>query len=91
MVTCEAMATDSLPPTRYKHDCDRCIYLGRWDEYDLYFCADDLLGPTVVARYSSHGPDYASGLRVAAMIPELAEARTRAIAAGLLTSDMGEV
>ena len=78
------MANESLPLSRYKHDCDRCIYLGRWEEYDLYFCAYDLLGPTVIARFGSDGPDYASGLRVASMIPELAEARTRAIAAGLL-------
>jgi len=50
---------------RYEHDCDACIFLDRWKEYDLYICiADDKL-LNFVARHSSNGPDYTSGLNVA--------------------------
>jgi hypothetical protein len=42
---------------RYKHDCDNCIYVGRIDEYDIYYCSHST---SVVARYSDEGPDYTS-------------------------------
>lgn len=44
---------------RYIHDCDSCIYLGQYKEFDLYYCPGE---PTVVCRYSDDGPDYGSGL-----------------------------
>lgn len=61
---------------RYKHDCTSCTFLGRYSEYDLYFCKQGGNNPTVLARFSSQGPDYLSGMD-SEMAP-LAEARKRA-------------
>jgi len=47
---------------QYKHDCDRCIFLGREGEYDLYFCKDE---PTIICRYGNDGPEYGSGITFA--------------------------
>lgn len=44
---------------RYVHDCDRCVYLGQFEQYDLYYCPSE---PTIVCRFSSEDPDYNSGL-----------------------------
>lgn len=44
---------------RYIHDCDTCVFLGQYKEYDLYFCSNE---PTIICRYSDDGPDYSSGL-----------------------------
>jgi hypothetical protein len=48
------------------------VYLGRYSgeyriigeisHYDLWYCPQDLCGPTIVARWSSYGPDYGSGM-----------------------------
>lgn len=57
----------------HKHDCDCCEYLGTVTalpdafapsaiDYDLYFCAQGGIGPTVIARYGSEGPQYSSGI-----------------------------
>jgi hypothetical protein len=48
----------------FKHDCDDCEYLGHFDEHDLYYCKNG--GPTVIARWGGDGPDYASGMSIAA-------------------------
>ena len=69
---------------RYKHDCDKCKPLGEYGEADLYFCDQGGLGITVIARYSGNGPDYVSGLSAAPHIKDLAEAKKRAVAEGLL-------
>lgn len=47
---------------RYTHDCTNCNFLGQYKEFDLYVCAVGKKISTVIARYSSNGPDYASGL-----------------------------
>lgn len=44
---------------RYTHDCNTCVYLGQYKQYDLYYCAGE---PTIVCRYSDEGPEYNSGL-----------------------------
>jgi hypothetical protein len=69
----------------YEHDCEGCVYLGRFDddtyherELDLYFCGSQW-GSTVVARYSDSGPDYHSGLEFVGKIPALTEAWQRAV------------
>jgi hypothetical protein len=53
---------------RYEHDCSRCVFLGRYREYDLYWCPQDRsppnAWPTVIARWSSCGPDYLSGMPI---------------------------
>jgi hypothetical protein len=48
---------------RYQHDCDQCVFLGQWNEYDLYFCGEqgDVF-TTVIARYGNEGCEYSSGL-----------------------------
>lgn len=84
----------------YLHDCDSCIFLGNYiwknREYDLYVCKQGRLWPTVIARFSSDGPDYISGLETALLIeakPEkefddcypLVEAMNRAKGSGHLT------
>lgn len=48
---------------RYKHDCDKCTFLGTFEEYDLYFCGEGR--PTVIARFGHDGPSYYSGLTFA--------------------------
>ena len=40
----------------FKHDCEACISLGEFKGADLYTC----LGQSLVARFSSDGPDYTS-------------------------------
>lgn len=51
---------------RFDHDCDRCRYLGEFRAdsaeglWDLYYCPHGLLGGSIIARYSSSGPDYVS-------------------------------
>lgn len=68
---------------RYTHDCGRCVFLGEHGEYDLYFHeGTPPVLTTVIARYGNEGGNYMSGLAFAGRIPELAEARRRAIARG---------
>jgi hypothetical protein len=62
----------------YHHDCDRCTFLGVFEQCDLYHCHQGGLGPTVIARYSSQPSDYASGLHGADHHPLLSEALRRA-------------
>ena len=76
---------------RYTHDCDRCIFLGQFKEYDLYFADHGGLAPgfvpiqaTVIARYGNDGPEYTSGLSAAMIHPALIEAKRLALAGGLL-------
>jgi hypothetical protein len=67
---------------RYKHDCKNCVFLGLYQEnntiYDLYVCAAGKNISTVVARYSSDGPDYFSGLEFASTNNALKETLKRA-------------
>jgi hypothetical protein len=69
---------------QYKHDCNRCVFLGRFKAVDLYFCNQGGSIPTVIARYSSEGPDYTSGIWESTSNPDLTEGRARATARGLL-------
>ena len=48
---------------KFKHDCDKCQFLGTEHNHDLYICASRMipgLGPSVVARFGNEGPDYTS-------------------------------
>lgn len=80
---------------QFEHDCNACVFLGHVDKHDLYFCPNDILGPTVIARWSSEGPDYSSGLCFICCNPLLHEAAKRAVQRGLLdpnakTGGMGQ-
>lgn len=83
--------------TNYNHDCERCIFLGVYSVItsqrvivtDLYFC-EAQARPTVIARYGDEGHQYHSGLEAADYqntSPDLAEAKSRAIAVGLLKGE----
>jgi len=68
---------------RYEHDCANCIPLGEFEEYDLYFCDQGGVAPTVIARYGPYG-DYHSGLYFGTTLPFIREAIRRAQDKGLL-------
>jgi len=51
-----------LYPPKYKHDCRVCVFLGRYKEFDLYYCTQGGKADTILARYSDEGPDYLSGM-----------------------------
>ncbi len=75
---------------QFQHDCTACIFLGNMlaggKSVDLYYCPNDIVRSTVVARYSSEGSDYASGMVFAEnrAMAELVVARMLAIEKGLI-------
>jgi hypothetical protein len=82
---------------QYKHDCETCVFLGRFTdnstytggvdrEYDLYY-HQGTIETTVVARFSDEGSDYSSGLF--GFNPARVEAARRAIARGYDTEGFG--
>ena len=47
--------------SRYQHNaCSNCVYLGRFEEYDLYYC-EGTFTKTVLARFSDEASHYLSG------------------------------
>ena len=79
-----AAAEDNSP--RYRHDCPICTFLGREHDFDLYYCGGAEGGlETVLARFSSEGQRYKSGLSFVGHDPELTEAYKRAKDKGLIT------
>jgi len=49
----------------YRHDCPDCEFLGAFDtkegeRRDLYYCPRTEPGGSLVSRYGSEGPEYAS-------------------------------
>lgn len=83
MTNSENVAVSTEP--YYDHDCPRCTFLGHKNGMDLYHCLEGGVHqmPTVIARRSSEGSDYKSGMPFAETDPELAEAKLRAAAKGL--------
>lgn len=65
----------------YPHVCAACVYLGFYDERDLYFCPQVSI-PTVLARFGPADQDYLSG--TGSSDPVLKEAERRAREKGLL-------
>ena len=68
---------------QYQHDCDECLFLGRFKGNDLYYHPSDNW-PTVIARHGDDGPDYISGFAFCRTVPELSEALFRAAERGLI-------
>ena len=69
-----------IPDPLYKHDCNICIYLGRYRlvmDYDLYLCE---ASKTLVARWGSEGHQYDSGLEHIPHNRAIAVAARRALA-----------
>jgi len=77
------MIEDQYIKRHYTHDCNNCKPLGKFQEYELYFCDQGGNLPTVIARYGNEIWEYKSGLAFATGGP-LLEAKNRAIAQGLL-------
>jgi hypothetical protein len=44
---------------RFIHDCSKCMYLGNYKSYDIYYCVG-ILGGSVVARYGDEAAEYTS-------------------------------
>ena len=44
---------------KFKHDCDKCLFLGHYRGYDCYICPNKDNG-TLVARNGNDGTQYAS-------------------------------
>jgi len=83
------LVADAAIGPRFQHDCSSCSFLGRQStpqgDVDLYVHTGTGFSESVIARYSSDGPDYSSGLVFAyGRIPLLTEARKRAQALGLI-------
>jgi hypothetical protein len=66
----------------YDHDCTTCVFLGHYGAADLYVHPSG--HKTVIARYSSKGSDYASGLFATGLL-DLNEAKRRAVERGILS------
>lgn len=46
---------------QYTHDCERCVYQGRFNEMDMYICkTDKQTPPTFVLRFGNSGEQYVS-------------------------------
>ena len=84
---------------RFEHDCEACVFLGASLTHDFYFCRGNVKKPveetaTVIARFGSDGPDYASGLEIALAVenkdPEYPLVRALQLARkqGLLPQEM---
>lgn len=51
---------------KYRHDCERCEFLGTIEGCDLYFAGTNHHGyPTVIARFGDYSSEYVSGLNCA--------------------------
>lgn len=76
---------------QYQHDCECCVFLGHYTDrdgtnFDLYFCSQGGWLGTLIARWSSNGPDYYNGLEFGrhGNIQSLKEAYKRALRRGLV-------
>ena len=81
--------TDKPPRWAGPGTCEGCVYLGEWKQFDLYACAKhDTVMATTIEENERPGA-YRSGREFGVpghgSTPELVEALTRAIAAGVLT------
>lgn len=46
---------------QFQHDCDKCLFLGHYDGFDVYICIASNNGDgSIIARHGDDGPDYAS-------------------------------
>lgn len=66
---------------KFKHDCQQCVSLGRYENHDLYFCRKSAGLPTVIARYGNEGSEYTSEMFYADRVvnPVLMEAQRRSM------------
>jgi len=70
---------------QFIHDCETCIFLGRYDGSDLYFHEEtEHQLDTLIARFGSYGPAYCSGMAFVGTHKHITEAHRRAVERGLL-------
>ncbi len=62
---------------RYEHDCDRCLFVGTYENYDLYVCESSFTGLCCIARFGNEGGAYLSSSDYHKEILPLVEARKR--------------
>ena len=63
---------------KFEHDCDSCIYLGRFSEKDAYLCPKDL--GSLILRYGDSGEEYSSSMvKLAIQLPPISELHGLAI------------
>ncbi len=67
----------------YAHTCAKCVYLGRFERHDLYYCNQGNR-PTVLARFGNASHEYISGMGLISVDDKLREAHERAILKGLI-------
>lgn len=65
----------SMP--QFEHDCERCVYLGRHEDRDVYVCPQ-YGWPTIVQRFGDRGSEYNSGAWLVEELPR--EMGDRAVA-----------
>lgn len=65
----------------FVHDCEVCHFLGDFQGKDLYFCPES---KTLIARHSSDGSDYSSGISFVGRYAAITEAFNRAYRQGLI-------
>jgi hypothetical protein len=75
----------------FRHTCSACKFLGTAERdgrhFDLYFCDQGHLIPTVIARGSNQPHDYTSGMSLVAHDALLFEAFERAKRRGFIPAD----
>jgi len=84
------MNMNGLKP-RYNHDCNHCVFLGRYKKFDLYVCVGSertgkKFDDTIIARYGVDG-DYYSGMAFRDKIEPLRKAFKRACDKGIIKKE----
>lgn len=101
LLTAAMLWDDARGGPMFRHDCKHCIYLGtvqyEGNHFDLYVHPGEKpmdVYETVIGRWSSHGPDYKSGISFGQTAIErgeerhpLAVALRRGVALGVLPAD----
>lgn len=64
---------------RFRHECAKCVFVGRHEAHDLYYCELSPVMPTVIARFGNEPQDYTSGLALANFVRPLGVALERAL------------
>ena len=47
--------------SRYKHNCDGCIFMGEHKELDVYLCENNHKSRTILMRHGNEPSEYYSG------------------------------
>jgi hypothetical protein len=78
-IALDSMTDHQFMPV-FKHTCEECIFLGRYQEHDLYICSSEANRKIISARYGNEGQEFLASFIEAGVRFQLAEAKRRAIA-----------